>query len=44
MLIKGSVGSCIVNQDPHRVVSVGYNGFMDGLSDGYGMYTLPDAI
>lgn len=44
MLIKGSVGACIVYQEPHHVVSVGYNGFVDGLSDGYGIYTLPNAV
>ena len=36
---------CIVSKEPHRVVSVEANGFVDGLSDGYGVLaTLPVAL
>ena len=36
---------CIVSKEPRRVVSVEANGFVDGLSDGYGVLaTLPVAL
>ena len=38
-------GACLVYKEPRRAISVGYSGYIDGLSDGkktdenYGLFT-----